>query len=277
MDGFGAYFGDNTLDTISYAYVPLIYINPQIQNPSNNIIKDTLNWTAITGTFIATGVEKFMLIGNFKSDAATNKQLIDPTNTNPIGTDVCIDDVSCIPIDLPAFAGHDTTCIPGTTIYLGRPRDVGIDEACMWYKWPNMSTAIDTAAGIYVSPVATTTYIVRQEICGYVKWDTVVVYKNGVGLDELEMLNNKLKISPNPASDNLELKYSPLPEALEGEAMKATIYNNLGQAIKEDELQFKDGKAMLNTSELKNGVYVLKLTLPSSASGTVSRRFVISR
>jgi hypothetical protein len=39
---------------------------PQIENTDNNIITDTLNWTAFSGTYLANGGEKFILLGNFK-------------------------------------------------------------------------------------------------------------------------------------------------------------------------------------------------------------------
>src|SRR5690606_33317838 len=119
IDGFGAYFADESLDTITQCNVALDYLNPQISNPEGNIITDTLNWIPITGTFVATGLEKYMVIGNFKTDAATNTVLINPTYSSTT-TDICIDDVSCIELNLPAFAGRDTTFIPGDSLFLGR-------------------------------------------------------------------------------------------------------------------------------------------------------------
>jgi len=130
IDSYGMYFGDSSIDTISKCMNPIIYLNPQVENASGNIITDTLNWTSITGTFVANGNEKYLLLGSFKSTMATNTlQMNSPVQHQ--GHDVYIDDVSLIELDLPAFAGNDTSCIPGTTIYIGRQRDVGIDEACM--------------------------------------------------------------------------------------------------------------------------------------------------
>ncbi|MBX3165655.1 MAG: hypothetical protein KF900_14355, partial [Bacteroidetes bacterium] len=68
IDGFGAYFCGSEIDTINYCFVPLTYLTPQVQNPQGNIITDTLNWVAITGTFVANGTEKYLLLGNFLSD-----------------------------------------------------------------------------------------------------------------------------------------------------------------------------------------------------------------
>lgn len=276
MDGFGAYFGDNTLDTITKAHLPLTYLTPQIFNPTNNIISDTLNWIPITGTFVATGTEKYMVIGNFKSDVNTNFNMLYATSGFTFST-INIDDVSCIPIDLPAYAGHDTTCISGTTVYLGRTRDVGIDEACMWYKLPITITpttpAIDTAAGIWVSPTQTSTYVVRQEICGHVKWDTVIVYKDGVGLQKLSILNEDLKIFPIPASDNIELVISKKELFLGFTSYR--IYNSIGQKIREEDVLFETEKTKLSTMDMPNGIY--SISIINRSSEIISKRFVICR
>ena len=44
---------------------------PQVANPASNLITDTLNWTEISGPYVAIGGEKFITIGNFYDNAAT--------------------------------------------------------------------------------------------------------------------------------------------------------------------------------------------------------------
>jgi hypothetical protein len=273
MDGFGIYFGDNNIDTITRCTWPITYLAPQVQNPPNNVITDTLNWVPITGTFVANGTEKYALIGNFKPDSILETVMINPTHLPLIFTDVCIDDVSCIPIDLPAFAGNDTSCVIGGSVYIGRERDVGIDEACTWFKLPNTTVAIDTAAGIYVSPTTTSTYVVRQEICGNVKWDTVVVYPSAVGLTELKILKEELRVYPVPADEILELKI--MDEKLFQDFNHLIICNSLGQIVREEEINFKTKTFTISTLDLVPGVYQLKIN--SSRSVSVSKRFLISR
>src|SRR5690606_40769166 len=51
-------------------------------------------------------------------------------------TDVLIDDVSCIEVNLPAYAGRDTTILIGDSVYIGREKDFAIDTGCVWYKLP---------------------------------------------------------------------------------------------------------------------------------------------
>ncbi len=272
INSFGAYFSDSSLDTINYCNIPLTYINPQIENQTG-IITDTLNWVPITGTFVASGNEKYMVLGNFKSDVATNTLLINPTFSATLANDVCIDDVSVIDIDLPAFAGPDIWGIPTNTVYLGRAQDVGIDEACTWYHLPNTTTAIANAAGITVTVATTTqTYMVKQDICGNIKYDTVVVYASGVGLSPLSFGEGMgVRLYPNPVNDILNIELDRTNE----EEFKLKIFNNLGQLIKEEEIVFKEKTVSIKTGDLKNGVYLL--TLKSTKSASVSKRFVIAK
>jgi len=268
IDKFEAYFGNSvSIDTITKGNAQITYFAPQIQNPINNIISDTLNWIPITGTFVANGSEKYMIIGNFKSDALTNTLLINPTFTPAMVCDAAIDDVSCIDIDLPAYAGPDVFCIPGNSVYIGRQRDVGIDEACMWYKLPNITTAIDTAAGIWVSPTATSTYVVRQEICAGIKYDTVVVTMSGLGFDDMySELDSYFTLSPNPSKDKIELNYKLNDHA------KITIQNNLGQIIREEEISFINSKYNLSYT-LPNGIYFI--TILNSKHKPITKKLIV--
>lgn len=282
IDAIGAYFSDISIDTITKCNLPITYLSPQIQNPVNNIIVDTLNWVPITGTFVANGTEKYMLIGNFRSDASTNKTLVNTTNLPGNFGDYLFDDVSCININLPAYAGLDKPFSPGDSVFIGRQPDVGIDEACMWYKLPTTITpttpAIDTVAGLWVKPTSTSTYVVKQQLwCSSVKYDTVVVFMDLVGWQRLEMLKDELKIYPVPANDNLELRITN--EELFKDFDRVTIYNQLGQLVKEEDILFKEKSVKINTGNLPNGVYSIVLASRTSANNqeTVSKRFVISR
>lgn len=272
IDGFGAYFGNNSLDTIIYTNKPLTYLVPQVQNSTNNIITDTLNWTLITGTFVATGIEKHMIIGNFKSDAATTKTLINTTYLSNVISEFYLDDASCIPLDLPAYAGPDLWCVPGNSVFIGRQPDVGIDEDCMWYKLPNTTTAIDTVAGLWVSPIVTTTYIVKQDVCGVIKWDTVVVHQSGTGINELDVLKDGLTVYPQPAKDEITLSFDL---DIANRFRKISIYTTLGQLIREEEIDFKSNQFVLKTTDFNNGVYLF--TLKDKSNFHISKRFVIAK
>lgn len=276
INTYGIYFGDSSIDTITKCMGPITYLNPQIENTSG-IIADTLNWVPITGTFVATGIEKYMVLGNFRSNAATSTLQLNTPSLTTQTADIYIDDVSVIDIDLPAFAGPDIWGIPFNTVYLGRPQDVGIDEACLWYHLPNTTTSIANAAGITVTVATTTqTYLVKQDICGNVKYDTVIVYASGTGLSEQETLLNGINLFPNPANDELNISINA-PTNIE--INQILIYNAIGQLIREEDINLKNNIASIKINNLSNGVYILALkqNISSSQPIAISKRIVIAR
>ncbi len=258
IDGFGAYFGEGSIDTIKKCTVPLTYINPQVKNPLGNVITDTLNWVPITGTFTANGTEKYMLLGNFLADNAVTTASIGGEYYPQLWTDVLIDAVSCVEADAPAYAGPDKYVLAGDSVYLGRERDFAVDPYCVWYQLPN-TTSIDTASGIWVKPTQTTTYVVQQNLeCGSLKWDTVVVRVGYTGLAELSGKWLELSVYPNPADEMLNVEFTSVSSG-QLEACVFEIINSLGQVIREEELVFREGKAIIDTKDLESGVYVLLL------------------
>jgi hypothetical protein len=254
---------------------PISYLNPQISISSNIFIQDTAKWNTVSGTFTANGTEEYLILGNFKSDSNTDTIMINPANLPLKFTDVLYDDVSCIDIDLPAYAGPDKPVILGDSVYIGRERDIEIDESCIWYQMtsPTTSITIDTIAGMWVKPVSTTTYVVRQQLwCSGVKSDTVVVYIDAVGLEEVETYLQDFNLFPNPAADFIKVQYSlDISVPFNG----LSIFNNLGQLIREEEITFKNKKVNIPISELDNGVYFLELRNFSGQS--VKKRFVVAR
>ena len=76
-DGIGLYLSVDS--AVDYTINTNLSFVPQISNPAGNIIYDTLNWVQISGTYIATGGEKYLTIGNFKDNANT---MIDSINNS---------------------------------------------------------------------------------------------------------------------------------------------------------------------------------------------------
>ena len=219
-----------------------------------------------------------MVLGNFKSNAATNTMVLNPTYLPSMANDIYIDDVSLIEMDLPAYAGSDKAMKPGDSVYIGRPSDVGIDESCMWYKLPTVITsttpALDTVAGLWVKPAVTTTYVVKQQLwCSGIKWDTVVVYLNLVGIEKLKYLSKELQIYPIPAQDFIELSVSNY-ELIQG-FNHVLIYNSYGGLIKQEEIYFDKKTLKIRIEELSNGIYFLELK--DKNGETINKRFVINK
>jgi hypothetical protein len=269
MDGFGICFADSTLDTINYCNQPLTYLNAQIQNPSGNVIFDTLNWVSITGTFVATGREKYMVLGNFKSAALTTTMVADPTWSLNTGSEIGIDDVSCMELNLAAYAGPDHLILTGDSAFIGRQPDWAIDPGCIWYKLPNMTISLDTISGLWVKPSVTSTYVVRQELdCSSLKWDTVVVTINTnlVDLNKLQRLADNITLAPNPTSGNLKISFYGQTTT---DFNSFSIFNSLGQIMRADQLT---GTSVdISTSDLGPGLYEIHF---KSQFGTVTKKFV---
>lgn len=91
IDGMGAYFSAQMPNCPTFNCV--LNVSPQISNPAGTILLDTVNWMEISGSFVASGGERFLTIGNFKSDSTTQKAISRPSSY-AWGTFYYIDDVS---------------------------------------------------------------------------------------------------------------------------------------------------------------------------------------
>ena len=77
-DRIGVYISNGYPDTTGVydpsAQCECNYIHqiPQIENPSGNLITDTLNWVQVSGWYTALGGENWITIGNFRPDLITS-------------------------------------------------------------------------------------------------------------------------------------------------------------------------------------------------------------
>jgi hypothetical protein len=63
---------DTTGSMIDSTFQGVIHQTAQINNPNGLFLIDTLNWMLVSGSFIATGIENFITIGNFKDTSMTH-------------------------------------------------------------------------------------------------------------------------------------------------------------------------------------------------------------
>jgi hypothetical protein len=78
------------------------------------------------------------------------------------------------------------------------------------------------------------------------------------------------KLFPNPVTDNLYLKSN-----LINSHVKLSLYNALGELIREEDLVFENNEVKLNTKDLQNGIYFLNIT--TEQNYVVKKRFVVAR
>ena len=248
ISNIGAYFDNGGIDNTDSAgcALPQTTHIPQVENTT--IISDTLNWTKIEGTFIATGTEKFITIGNFRDKAHTNYTPFIPWPGS--GGDnwswYLVDDVSVIASDAVAYAGHDTAIGFGDSAYIGLH-----DEAmpCTWTK-QGSSTVIHDGAGMWVKPTATTKYIVKQTLCGVSTYDTVTITVWPQSVNNLTG-SSFARIYPNPVNKLLHIHVLK-PD------LHYQLKNMLGVTVLQGELQ--QGENTITIEALPTGIYLLELT-----------------
>lgn len=91
-DAIGVYFSDTIVT--SYSTAETLLLTPQINNITGNY-PDTLNWTLVSGNYIANGGESYLVIGNFKNNLSSDTILVNPSGYASMAY-VYIDDVSLI-------------------------------------------------------------------------------------------------------------------------------------------------------------------------------------
>ncbi len=105
-DSIGAFFSVGPVGSLNDIFN--LSFTPQIQSTTGVFLDDTVNWTAISGSFIASGGEDHITIGNFKDNSNTGISL----NGGNFPTELAdasylyIDNVSLIasPVPIPAAA-----------------------------------------------------------------------------------------------------------------------------------------------------------------------------
>jgi hypothetical protein len=78
-----------------------------------------------------------------------------------------------------------------------------------------------------------------------------------LGLNEMNVMNG-LSIGPNPAKDQLNLRFTKVDQA----EIQYRIYNNLGQLVQKSEIKLDQNHAsMINIQSLSPGIYTLDLII----------------
>jgi hypothetical protein len=249
IDALQMYFSDASVDTIQTCGIPLTYLLPQVTNTLGNVIGDTLNWIEVSGTFTANGTEKYVVIGNFISDVALTKTVIN--STYPKWSGYNFDDISLIDFNLTAYAGLDQNIALGDSAFIGRPPEIGLE--CTWTTGTN---TVGTGGGIWVKPpLGTYSYVVTQNICGNIKTDTVNVNVSPSGISENEFFANGISIYPQPAKDILNISLKPYYEAI----VKVEVSDANGRLILSSDFTVINGKSIIDLHKFENGLYLISL------------------
>jgi hypothetical protein len=247
-NNLGAYLSPNQVNSSS-SNVLLSY-NSQIKKFKNEIITDTLNWVKISGVYTASGGENYITIGNFNDDVNTDTVLINGSSS--LGAYYNIDDVSVTPIDsiiggMSAKAGVDKSIAIGDSAFIGQEIS---NLNCNWYQLPGNVQIATNTSGIYVKPTAPATYVVEQNLCGTITYDTVFVMVSPTGIVSSSIVENNFKIYPNPTNSILNIIDSK--KQLQNSTIE--IKNYLGQVVFSSPFN-----TQINLSNLSVGLYFLTI------------------
>jgi gliding motility-associated-like protein len=169
----GMYFSDTSIFQFSGSNFPYI---PQIENPISNIITDKVNWVEINGSFIASGGEQYINIGNFYPRNLTNV-LLQPNGCANclIFSQYYIDDVYVYDCDsiVSANAGNNLQICLKDSVIIGN----GSHFSEYSYSWLPATGLNDP--NIYnpkaSPPITTTYYLTQTDFLGTITTDSVVI------------------------------------------------------------------------------------------------------
>ena len=241
-----AYFDNGSIDTARCG-LP-VAITPQIINTPNVAITDTLSWVLVKGSFVANGTENTVTIGNFYTNANSQISVFNINGFFNPDAFYLIDDVSLIPTDLAPYAGRDTIIAIGDSVYIGRPSEIGLDDDCSWYV-QGSSTVLNSVAGMWVKPSISTNYVVEQNICGTITYDTVKVTVSPLGMKQFSSIN-QLNVYPNPTGNHITL-------VCQAENSEIYISDVLGNILMNQKSISKSSE--LDISSLPKGVFFIQV------------------
>ncbi|HRZ77945.1 MAG TPA: hypothetical protein P5248_11295, partial [Bacteroidales bacterium] len=129
-DNLGIHFHKGPKTSLNSTYLDLPV---HVSSPMGYCLEDTLDWTLISGYYVAQGGEDHILIGNFKGDFQTTTNVHMPAS-NELYAFYYIEDVSLTPVDDSIDLGPDTLLCAGQTLSL----DIRLPGAT--YAWSDGNT-----------------------------------------------------------------------------------------------------------------------------------------
>ena len=262
IDQIGAFFYDEYRSSNNIlSWETWQTFEPQISSPIGEPIIDTVEWTTISGSFIADGTEKYIYFGVFENNEDLTLDTI-----GGLGYDIDIGPVSkavyhfddfslykCGEESFPADAGKDECITIGDSIQLGSH-----DYEDYFYEWRVNDSVFSTEGMPWVSPDTTSIYgLYQQDFAFTESWSqvSVVVVENPedecVGLGVNEQLDSEIRVYPNPSNS---LVHVNTKIAIEIWALK----DALGREVKSSK-SILESPFTIDISALEIGVYYLEL------------------
>ncbi len=249
-NNIGVYFSKDSIYTNTDSLLPY---TPQVQNNFSNSLNDTSAWTLVSGSFVATGGEKYLIVGNFDLPANLDTMRVIPQGWLGYinGSYYYIDDISVEEIK-PVNAGVDTiTITKGDSVQIGNNMDTG-----SFYSWsPNYFINDTNALNPIVKPQHTQTYYVTKKQCSVTTIDSITVLVNTVGINELTERNHLFHLYPNPNNGNMQLDY----HLNANDNGLLFIYDLSGKLISTYKLNSTNTSMNIDAFEMNAGVYFYEI------------------
>jgi gliding motility-associated-like protein len=171
-DQVGLLLTDSTINCPGMSLQVLSNYHPQIVSPKGFVLNDSINWTKISGSYIAQGGEEYLTIGIFvPNDSLT---WIYRHYFWVLGCTYFIDDVYIYESDHPpgqVDAGADTVICLGDSVELGTT-----DFLDYKYLWTNAEGMTDSTARPWVYPMHATSYYLKQtDFLSQIAYDTITI------------------------------------------------------------------------------------------------------
>lgn len=141
----GAYFSNTKVNFAQYPARSLAPIVPQVINPANRYLMDTLGWDEIEGFYKAQGGEEWLILGDFGNRTQDTLVFKDSTKVTMFFTYYFIDDVSVTYFDTTNYIIDTTICRGRSFLYHKRPDW----DSCIWYDGSSDSSKVFTQSGVY--------------------------------------------------------------------------------------------------------------------------------
>jgi gliding motility-associated-like protein len=256
IDRIGMLFSD-TLVKSDNVHHP-ITTTPQVESPEFVYLNDTNNWQIISGSFVASGGEKFITLGNFQTAVETN-HIIAGIISNYTAY-YLFDDVSVYPCDAPVYtanAGGNKEICNKESVTLG---DVNLPDYLYWWYDVNKNL-IDSVAQITVNPTATTKYYLKVKDFKFDEsWDSITVTVNE-NCNNIVFIPNIFSPNSDGANDILYVRGENIKE------VSLSIYDRWGEKVFEsnDKAKGWDGNFKGKPCPAEVYVYYVNVTFNNGA------------
>ena len=275
-NGLGFYFKSSQVTTNS---TKCLNVTPQVESLS--ILADSVNWTLISGSFVAGGGEQWLVIGCFEND---NNISVTGYSASAPAAYYLIDDVSVtsgvLPIQLISFEAKQSEeglILLDWQITPENNNDKFIIEKSPDGKIFEETGKVKGAAGnpsialnynfIDREPFAGTSYYRLKQV----DYDGKFIYSKVISITE-QRNTLEVDIYPNPAKDIITLD---IGRNIKNMKTEAEIYDVLGRKILKFEIENPEsatsGKSEINISSLSKGMYFLKVT---NGAGLTQTKFI---